>query len=183
MHSPNGRVIATRNKTAQASLAWLARFSMHITWRRSHRHPNTCTVSRGRSRGSECFSLDFEFRNALPLPPPFLFLSHSLARFNLVPRVTSLARSSRMLRMVQRSACLTATCSTASRAIRSWRHSLEIRRYRGELESGKNGLLPSERYLQIPSFRSFKWAGQNVHSNYSKVRLCIRQLDKNYRNE
>lgn len=35
-HLPSGGTIATRNKTAQASLAWLVRFSTHITRRRSH---------------------------------------------------------------------------------------------------------------------------------------------------
>lgn len=50
--------------------------------------------------------LDFEFRKVLPPTHLFSFsLARSLTRFNLVPRVAKLARSSRMLQTVPRSAC------------------------------------------------------------------------------
>jgi len=97
----------------------------HNVTRRSPRHPNTRTVSRGRSRGSECFSLDFEFRNALPLSLPRTFSLSRARSLQFDPRVARLARSSRMLRAVQRSACSMATRSTISHAIHGWRHSLE----------------------------------------------------------
>lgn len=104
---------------------------MHITRRRSHRYSSTRVPCRAAARVAlSVLLVRFRVSKRAPSrpshPPTF-----SLTRTNLVPRVAGFARSSRMLRAVQRSACPMATLSTVSRAVRSWRHSPGIREDRG----------------------------------------------------
>lgn len=70
---------------------------------RSHRHSKRSrTASRGRSRGSECSSLDFEFET---LSSSFsLFLASSSLQFHLALRVAGLAAGDRPARRRRRAA-------------------------------------------------------------------------------
>lgn len=152
MHLPNGGTIATRNKTTQASLAWLVRFSIHITWCRWHdMRWNARTVSRDRSRGSECSSLEISrFKRSLSF-------SFSLS--------SSLGSSSRALRVAGPAGggAQPGCCERSSGTPARWQFVLRSRQPSAvgatHLKSGKMSWLHEnprsyhkETLLQIPSF-------------------------------
>lgn len=153
MHLPNGGTIATRNKTAQASLAWLVRFSMHITWRRWHEMRwNARTVSRDRSRASECSSLEISrFKRSLSFSSSLSVIARILISRFARRGTGRRRRTARMLRAVQRGACTMAIRSTTSPIVRCWRHSPEIEEDCHESHENPRSY-HKETLLQIPSF-------------------------------